>query len=58
MSEFFNKKVKNSSHNPPNFRSDIWVIKSVDFTAFLNAIPLFQIQRYWGYLVLGYLNSI
>ena len=58
MSEFFNKKVKNSSHNPPNCRSEIWVIKSVDFTAFLNAIALFQIQRYWGYLVLGYLNSI
>ena len=58
MLEFINKKVKNSSHSPPNFRSEIWVIKFVDFTAFLNAIPLFQIQRYWGYLVLGYLNSI
>ena len=58
MSEFFNIKVKNSSHKPPNFRSEIWVRKSVNFTAFLNAIPLFQIQRYSVYLVLGYLNSI
>ena len=58
MSEFFNIKVKNSSHKPPNFRSEIWVIKSVDFTAFLNAIPLFQLQRYWEYLVPGYIILI